>query len=462
MFAELGLHDNLAKALERLELKTATPIQQQMIPVALAGKDVQACARTGSGKSAAFLLPILHQMLASPSPRTATRCLVISPTRELALQLDRHCRELARFTDITSLVIVGGEGLKPQQAKIRKNPEIIIGTPGRLLEHVQKKSLELGDLEFLVFDEVDRILDMGFRDDVLAIVAACRAERQTLMLSATLDHGELKQVAAAVQKAPVVLKVDDHRSSETDIQHEIILADDPAHKRQLCSWLLANEPFKQALVFSNTREYAEELAAFLIKQGHRTVCLHGEMQQSERKKVMQLYRDGKFAVMVATDLAARGLDIPTIDLVINFAMARSGDDYVHRTGRTGRAGASGRAVSLIAPQEWNLMESIARYLNLTFSRREIQALPARFSGPVKKKKPKKADKKHKGARTKGKAKERHRNRKNIGKRRQASVGETQKAESKKTESTGSKKTKVADKKAQAQTDSAGLAPLTRK
>jgi len=152
LFAELGLHDNLAKALERLELKTATPIQQQMIPVALAGKDVQACARTGSGKSAAFLLPILHQMLASPSPRTATRCLVISPTRELALQLDRHCRELARFTDITSLVIVGGEGLKPQQAKIRKNPEIIIGTPGRLLEHVQKKSLELGDLEFLVLD----------------------------------------------------------------------------------------------------------------------------------------------------------------------------------------------------------------------------------------------------------------------------------------------------------------------
>ena len=425
MFAELGLAPPLLKALDTLALKTPTPVQQALLPAVLAGQDVQASARTGSGKSAAFLLPVLQRMLDVPSPRTATRCLIISPTRELALQLDSHGRDLAQYTDITSLVIVGGEGFRAQQAKIRKNPEIIIGTPGRLLEHVEKHSLELDDLEFLVLDKADRILDMGFREEVMAIVAACNKQRQTLLLSATLDHTEMKPFTAALQHMPTVIRVDDHRRMESDIRHEVILADDPGHKQQLCTWLLANETYEQALVFTNTREHAEQLAMFLINQGLRTVCLHGEMQQSERKQVMQQYREGRFAVMVATDLAARGLDIAAIDLVINFAMARSGDDYVHRTGRTGRAGASGLAISLIAPQEWNQMESIARYLGLSFERREVEALSARFKGPLKKKKPKKAEKKTGGTKPRAKARERHRNRKNIGNRRKPSGSKTQ-------------------------------------
>ena len=423
LFKTFGLDDKLLKALAKAGLKTATPVQQAVIPAVLGGRDVQASARTGSGKSAAFLLPVLQRLLNVPAPRTATRCLVISPTRELALQLDRHCRELACFTPIDSLVVVGGEGLKAQQAKVRKNPEIIIGTPGRLLELVQKKSLELGDLEFLVLDEADRILDMGFRDDVLAIAAACRKERQTLLLSATLDHRELKTVTARVQHSPEIIAVDEHRTAHADINHEVILADDPAHKRQLCNWLLANEQYQQALVFTNTREHAEQLAAFLIQQGNTAVCLHGEMSQQDRKKVMRLFRDGRFRVMVATDLAARGLDIPTIDLVINFAMARSGDDYVHRTGRTGRAGATGKAISLVGPGEWNTAESIGRYLNLAFNRRTIDAMPARFAGPVKKKKADKGKKPQKGTagtKAKEKSKSRHRNRQNVGKRRQPS------------------------------------------
>jgi superfamily II DNA/RNA helicase len=268
---------------------------------------------------------------------------------------------------------------------------------------------------------------MGFREDVLAIVGSCRESRQTLMLSATLDHTGLKSIAGAIQKDPQIIAIDNHRSPHEDITQEIILADDSGHKRQLCNWLLANEIFQQALVFTNTREHAEELAGFLIQQGQAAVCLHGEMQQDERKKVMRLFRDGKFRVMVSTDLAARGLDIPTIDLVINFAMARSGDDYVHRTGRTGRAGAHGKAISLIAPQEWNLMESIARYLKLVFNKRTVDALPARFSGPAKKKKPQNGKKKKTGkAKDHGKAKvkERHRNRKNLGKRRKPAVKAT--------------------------------------
>jgi ATP-dependent RNA helicase SrmB len=421
LFDTFGLDEKLLKGLAAAGLKNPTPVQQVAIPAVLSGRDIQASARTGSGKSAAFLLPILQRMLDTPSPRTATRCLVISPTRELALQLDKHCSELARFTPVTSLVIVGGEGLRSQQAKIRKNPEIIIGTPGRLLEHVQKKSLELGDLEFLVLDEVDRILDMGFRDDVLAIVGACSEERQTMVLSATLDHGELKGITSRIQKDPQILTVDEQRTANADIVHEAIIADDPGHKRQLCNWLLANDTYQQALVFTNTREHAEQLAAFLVQQGNPTVCLHGEMQQTERKEVMRRFRDGRFQVMVATDLAARGIDIPTIDLVINFAIPRSGDDYVHRTGRTGRAGASGKAISLVAPQEWNQMDSIARYLKLTFTQRTIKGLPARFAGPVKKKKDQKGKgRKQESATSKArvKSKERHRNKKNIGKRRQ--------------------------------------------
>lgn len=429
MFDTFGLDELLLKGLAAAGLKTPTPVQQAVIPVVLAGRDIQANARTGSGKSAAFMLPVLQRMLDSPSPRTATRCLVVSPTRELALQLDKHCHDLARFTSVTSLVIVGGEGLRSQQAKIRKNPEIIIGTPGRLLEHVQKRSLELGDLEYLVLDEVDRILDMGFRDDVLTIVRACNAGRQTMLLSATLDHDELKGITSRIQKNPAILSVDEQRTANADIVHETIIADDPGHKRQLCNWLLANENYQQALVFTNTREHAEQLAAFLVQQGNPTVCLHGEMQQNERKEVMRRFRDGRFRVMVATDLAARGIDIPAIDLIVNFAVPRSGDDYVHRTGRTGRAGASGKAISLVAPQEWNQMDGIARYLKLTFSQRAIKALPARFAGPVKKKKDQQGNKGEKGkarkqdsavAKAKAKSKERHRNKKNVGKRRQPS------------------------------------------
>lgn len=443
MFDTFGLDEKLLKALAEAGLDNPTPVQQAVIPAVLAGKDIQASARTGSGKSAAFLLPILQRMLDSPAPRTATRCLVISPTRELALQIDRHSRDLAKYTPVNSLVVVGGEPLQAQQAKIRKNPEIIIGTPGRLLEHVQKKSLELGDLEFLVLDEVDRILDMGFRDDVLGIIGSCREGRQTLVLSATLDHRELKTVTAQIQRNPEILMVDAQRTANADITHEAILADDPGHKRQLCNWLLANETFHQALVFTNTREHAEQLATFLIQQGNTTVCLHGEMAPQDRKQVMRRFRDGKYKVMVATDLAARGLDIPAIDLVINFAMARSGDDYVHRTGRTGRAGASGKAISLVAPQEWNQMESVGRYLKLAFIRREVESMPARFTGPAKKKKDQKgkSPKKKSGeAQARAKSKERHRNRKNVGKRREPA--------------------RKSDEKAVSHDD--GLSPMTRK
>jgi len=419
VFESFGLHPSLLKGMDKLGIKEATPVQESMIPEVLAGHDIQASARTGSGKSAAFFLPVMHRMLENPAPETSTRCLVLSPTRELAQQLDRHYRELGAFTSLSSQLITGGEGFREQQARLRKNPETVVGTPGRLLEHIQKKSLLVDDLECLVLDEADRMLDMGFRDEVLEVVNQCNRQRQTILLSATLSHEGVARISAEIQQSPVIISIGSHRSAHEDIVQEVILADDPGHKQQLCNWLLANEDWEKALVFTNTREHAERVAVFLIEQGHKALCLHGEMQQDERKQVMQIYRSGGRKVLVATDLAARGLDIPEISLVINFAMARSGDEYVHRIGRTGRAGASGKAVSLISPQEWNLMESIARYLKLDFIRREIAGLPSRFRGPSKKKKGDKKKSRSAAGKGRPKSKQRHRDKKNIGKRRKS-------------------------------------------
>ncbi len=406
MFSDFALHERLLKALERLELRTPTPVQQQFIPAALTGRDVQASAETGSGKTAAYLLPILHRMLLAPQPLTATRALILLPTRELALQVDKHCRDLASFTQIKTGTLVGGTSYTEQKALIRKNPEFIIGTPGRVQEHLHKGALKLDELEFLVLDEADRMLDMGFRDDVLSIVRACSVRRQTMLLSATLVHDGIGRIAGEVLRDPVIVAIGTHRAEHSSIAQQVILADDPGHKKQLVNWLIANSDFNKALVFTNTRENAEEVAAFLQSQRDREqsqravepeadsvwkskkpkikiACIHGEMEQDERKRVMHLFRDGAVRVLVSTDLAARGLDVKGIDLVINFGVARSGDDHVHRAGRTGRAGEKGTAITLVAPQEFNRISGIERYLGLQFETRTVPGLESRFKGPAR-------------------------------------------------------------------------------
>ena len=420
MFEQFGLNERLLKALDKLGLSEPTPVQQAMIPAALAGRDIQASAETGSGKTAAFLLPALQRLMERPEPATATRCLVLLPTRELAGQTLAHFKGLAAFTFLKAALITGGSGFREQQALLRKNPELVIGTPGRLREHLQRGSLELGDLEILVLDEADRMLDMGFRDEVMEIVRSCRPQRQSMLLSATLHHGGIGRIAGEVLSNPEVIALAGRGDAPAAIRQQIILADDPGHKRQLLGWLLANEDYAKALVFANTRGDVEALGAFL-SHARRADALHGEMTQDERRAVMSGFRDRRDGVMVATDLAARGLDIEGVDLVINFALARSGDEHLHRVGRTGRAGRSGLAISLVAPQEWNRMESFERYLGLRFERREVDAHPARFKGPsAKSGKKKKEKRKKEGAAARKatpKAAQRHRNRKNVGKRR---------------------------------------------
>jgi len=475
LFNELGLHERLLKALEKYNLVTPTPVQEQLIPVAIEGHDVQVSAETGSGKTAGYLLPLLHQMLEKPSPKSATRALILLPTRELAHQVDKHCQELGSFTQIKSALIVGGASFNEQKALIRKNPEFIIGTPGRILEHVQKKSIDLADLEFLVLDEADRMLDMGFREAVVEIVQACRKERQTLLLSATLVHTGIGRIAEDVLRTPAIVEIGTHRSAHQNIIQQRILADDPSHKNQLTNWLLSNTAFDRALIFTNTREHAQTLAAFLTSQRDRQNSkdkstawgkaaklsmkiglLHGELDQLERKRIMGLYRAGGIRVLVATDIAARGLDIKGVNLVINYGIARSGDDYVHRIGRTGRAGETGLAIALVSPAEWNTYCSIERYLGITMEPRTVEKLEAHFKGQVKKIGGKSKDKK--GAKDKDgkdskkkpipKAEQRHSFKKNIGKRRQPSA----------------KRAEVADKPVNTSRldDSSGMAAVRRK
>ncbi|MCG6862033.1 MAG: DEAD/DEAH box helicase [Chromatiaceae bacterium] len=428
-FSEFLLHEALQRALDKLGFTQPTPVQQQVLPRAIERKDLLVSAATGSGKTAAFLLPAMQRFLDRPSARTGTRGLILVPTRELARQILDHFLRLGSYTRLSAGVIAGGAPMGHQVATLRKNPEFLIATPGRLLDHLERGSATLGDLEVLVLDEADRMLDMGFADAVLTILGHCNPDRQSLLFSATLNHHGLEPITKRLLRDPQVVIANPKRERHPDIHHQVLLADDPGHKQALLLWLLKHEGFDKALVFTNTRERASALGAFLQTEGQRAGVLHGELDQRERNRVMGLLRNGQIRVLVGTDVAARGLDVPGIDLVVNVDMPRSGDDYLHRTGRTGRAGEQGLAISLVDAHEWNRMESIERYLRLSFEPRSIEGLTASFQGPKKRKKTSgkaaigKGKKEVWGGKAQAaKTKDRHRDRKNIGKRRKPSAG----------------------------------------
>jgi superfamily II DNA/RNA helicase len=380
-FADLNLHERLVKALGELEITTPTPVQTAAIPAALEGRDLRVVARTGSGKTAAFLLPMLHQLLQYSRPRTDTRALILLPTRELAQQTLKQVEALGRYTFIKAELLTGGEDFKVQAAKMRKNPEILIGTPGRLIEHLDAGNLLLQDLEMLVLDESDRMLDMGFNDDVLRLAAECRPERQTLLFSATSGGNAMENMISSVLRDPKSLVLDSVRDLNESVSQQVITADDVKHKERLVQWLLANESYEKAVVFTNTREQADRLGGVLVASNLKVFVLHGEKDQKDRKLAMDRLKAGAVKVLVATDVAARGIHVDNLDLVINFDMPRSGDEYVHRIGRTGRVGGEGTAISLIAAHEWNLMASIQRYLRQNFEYRLVEALRGNFLGP---------------------------------------------------------------------------------
>ena len=422
MFDDLQLNDRLLKALDQLGFEKATDVQRAAIPPAMEGKDLLVSAQTGSGKSAAFLLPILHQFTENPAPKSGTRALILVPTRELAEQVMKTTQDLAAFTRINALSVCGGENYQNQAAKIRKNPEIIVGTPGRIKEHLERNNIDFDDLEVLILDEADRMLDMGFKDDVTFITDSCRKERQTLMFSATLHHAGVDNLVGRTLNDPVSINLTLDDEAKPDIEQFVILASDSAFKERQLQWLLENETFDKAIVFFNTRNMTEEVGARLQAKGIRSGVLHGEMDQPERRRIMNLMRDGRINVLFATDVAARGLDIDGITLVINFDLAHSGDEYTHRIGRTGRAGQSGIAISLVSQREWNLKASIERYLGVRLTVRTLPGLTSSYTGPKKMKNSGKAagnkKKKPDTKKTeKSKVKKRARDQKDIGKRR---------------------------------------------
>ncbi len=464
LFSDLELHERVQKALAISGFTEATPVQEQTLPLILTGKDLMVSAETGSGKTAAFLLPMIHHMHTQTSPKTSTRALILVPTRELGLQVLKECESLARYTYIKAGLIVGGEDYRHQVNTLRKNPEILIATPGRLIEHINNSNHDFRDLEYLILDEADRMLDMGFGPDVLTIVAECNAERQTLLFSATLEGKSLANIAGEVLQEPTRLVLNSVREKHANIHQQIVLSDDTAHKEKLLIWLLKNETYDKALVFTNTRARAEEFVGKIRVKGFRVGMLHGEMDQRERKHVMTLLKEGKINILIATDVAARGLDIKGIDLVINLEMSRNGDDYVHRIGRTGRAGKQGLAISLIGPDEWNRMSATERYLRLRFELRTIKELAGSYKGPKKVKASGKAAGKKKKAGKKSDAKnsaekQRHRDKKNIGKRRTSS------ADKPVNDKAVSKSEKRPEKRSETKTDiikDAGFAPVKRR
>jgi superfamily II DNA/RNA helicase len=427
-FRHFQLHERLLAALQRLGFEQPTPVQASLIPRALQGADLLISARTGSGKTLAFLLPTLHRLLTLEPQlhrHSGTLALILVPTRELAKQVLKHCQQLTAGTVLEAAAMTGGDDFKHQVAVLRKNPQILVATPGRLLEHLSQGTPDFDDLQVLIIDEADRMLDMGFSEDVLQIAAHCKPERQTLLLSATLERKGLRAIGTQLLQQAELIDVDPHRSQHSDIQQQIVLADDPAHKERLLLWLLQHESWRKVLVFFNTRRQADQLGRRLEQLDIRSAVLHGEMPQSARNRIMSQYRQGAVNVLLSTDLAARGLDVEAVDLVINFDMARSGDDYVHRIGRTGRAGQQGLAISLISAPEWNLMASIERYLRISFERRHIAQMAGSYKGPKKLK----ASGKAAGPRNKGKgagrntvkSKQRARDKKNKGKRRGAAA-----------------------------------------
>lgn len=382
-FADLSVHERLLRALDEQRITTATPVQEAAIPPALAGHDLRVVARTGSGKTAAFLLPMLQWLHTRPRSQGDTRALILVPTRELVQQTLAQVKSLGHYTFTQVETVTGGEDFKVQAAKIRKNPDIIIGTPGRLLKHLHNGTLRLQDLEMLVLDESDRMLDMGFNDDVVTLTDACSPERQTLLFSATSGGGAMEKMAQQVLTDPKKLMLDSVRDLNQAVRQQIITADDVAHKERLVQWLLAHEPYKKVVIFTNTRNQADRMGHVLRSTDHRIFVLHGEKDQSERKRAMERIKAGAVRILVATDVAARGIHVDDLDLVINFDMPRSGDEYVHRIGRTGRVGGEGTAISLVTAPEWNLMASIQRYLRTQFDFRVVEPLRGRYLGPKK-------------------------------------------------------------------------------
>ena len=355
-FTGLKLHPSLQKGIKELGFTRPTPIQADAIPPALAGRDVLACAMTGSGKTAAFLLPILHKLI--ERPRGTTRALVITPTRELAAQILEDLNDLAVHTPITAASVFGGVGMGPQEHAFRSGADVIIATPGRLLDHFRMPYARLAGLEYLVLDEADRMLDMGFLPDIRRVLRHIPAKRQTLFFSATMPQ-EILKLTQEMLKQPVTINMERKSAPAIGITQAVYPVPQEL-KSVLLVELLKRGELREALVFTRTKHRANRLQAHLVKQGIKAERIHGNRSQTQRTEALAGFKGGKYRVLVATDIAARGIDIEALGHVVNFDVPMAPDDYIHRVGRTARAEATGDAFTFVAPEEEGELRQIER------------------------------------------------------------------------------------------------------
>ena len=398
-FSDLGLTPEILRALADQGYSAPTPIQAQAIPAVLSGGDLMACAQTGTGKTAGFTLPILHRLFTRDANTTTTgtqrhknerrgpqgrppRVLILTPTRELAAQVEESVKTYGKHLPLKSLVIFGGVGMNPQIAALQRGVDILVATPGRLLDHARQGSLDLSAIEILVLDEADRMLDMGFIHDIRRVLALLPSNRQNLLFSATFSD-DIRKLAESFLKAPQHVEAE-RRNSASELVRQTVFKVDRERKRDLLIELIRTHQWPQVLVFTRTKWGANSLAEKLSKAGIEADAIHGNKSQNARLRALASFKNGTLPVLVATDIAARGIDIEELPYVVNYELPNVPEDYVHRIGRTGRAGSSGEAVSLVCVDENKLLKDIERLLKKSI---DIQILPGFEPDPVIKAEP---------------------------------------------------------------------------
>jgi ATP-dependent RNA helicase RhlE len=362
-FSDLGLADEIIRAVTEHGYTTPTPIQAQAIPAVLSGGDLLAGAQTGTGKTAGFVLPILQRLSgqAAKGPgRTPIRALILTPTRELAAQVEESVQTYGKYTRLNSLAMFGGVSINPQIQRLRGRVDILVATPGRLLDHVEQKTVDLSQVQILVLDEADRMLDMGFIRDIRKVLALLPRQRQNLLFSATFSD-EIKALADTLLDKPALIEVA-RRNATADTVAQKVYSVDRDKKRQMLSHLIKTEQWFQVLVFTRTKHGANRLAEQLGKDDIPAMAIHGNKSQGARTRALSEFKSGKLQVLVATDIAARGIDISELPHVVNYELPNIPEDYVHRIGRTGRAGAEGEAISLVCVDERDYLKSIERLI----------------------------------------------------------------------------------------------------
>jgi ATP-dependent RNA helicase RhlE len=376
-FSKLGLHSSLVRGVEAMGYVDPTPIQLRAIPAVLSGKDLIASAQTGTGKTAAFALPVLNRL--GPHKAGGPRVLVLEPTRELAAQVETAFRDFGRFTDVRTTVVYGGVGYGKQRSELRQGADIVVATVGRLMDFLQEKSLRLDSVEILILDEVDRMLDMGFIKDVKRIISLCPPKRQTLFFSATIPP-EIEEIARFALREPARIEIGRARSVNESVNHAIYTVPH-ALKFHLLLALLEKTDFQSVIIFSRTKHGADKIARRLKSANHTVAVLHANRSQNQRLEALEGFKAGRYEVMVATDIAARGIDVAGVSHVINYDVPENPEDYVHRIGRTGRAMAVGDAFMLATPEDSKDVRDIERFIGQKIEQLKLEGFDYHAKAP---------------------------------------------------------------------------------